>query len=117
MSYLTFILSVVLSFHAGTAAHELTHWAVAKLVGARIEHVSLFPPSPMVVYEAQTQGDDRVIRASTVPAGLLVLIACLLVARGASLRTVLVLIAFAVAYLPRSQSDWQPVRQILTPSG
>jgi len=103
-----------LAFLAGTAAHEMTHWLAAKATGCRVESVRLFPPAPQVVFDAATPGLDRTVRGITVPAAAIVLSACLAASRGQSLAAQMIIAAFGIAYLPRSRTDWQPVKRYLS---
>lgn len=97
------------AFLGGTIAHELTHWATARLLGAEVESVSLFPPAPQVVFRAPTPRVDVYVRASTVAVSVPILVAVIWLAFDRPLAQQLALAVFAVAYLPRSGSDWAPV--------
>lgn len=97
------------SFVAGTVAHEMTHWTVAKAMGADIESVSLISTAPQVVYRTATPGVDVAVRLSTVLFSLPLLVATIALAIDRPIAQQAALIVFGLAYLPRSGSDWQPV--------
>jgi len=101
------------AFLVGTAAHELTHWAVALAVGARIDEVWLFPPNPRVVYEPATARSDRWVRASTIVAALPLCVAAGLVALSASPVVAGTALVAVAGYLPRSRSDWSGLSDVL----
>lgn len=109
---LSLIVMFSVAFAAGTVVHEGTHWAVAKSLGADIHSVSLLPPYPEVVYVASTPGVDRLIRVSTVIASVPLLVVLLWIGRGRPLVQQLTLAVFAIAYLPRSATDWEPVARV-----
>jgi len=104
------------AFVAGTVAHELTHWATARLLGADVEQVRLVSAAPQVVFRTQTPTVDVAIRGSTVPVALLVLVLVGIAGAGRPVRVQLVLAAAALGYLPRSASDWSAVRAAVTGS-
>lgn len=97
------------AFLSGTIAHELTHWATARLLGAEVESVSLLPPAPEVVFRAPTPWVDVYVRGSTVALSVPILVAVIWLAFDRPLAQQVALAVFAVAYLPRSGSDWAPV--------
>jgi hypothetical protein len=99
------------AFGAGTIAHELTHWATARLLGATVESVTLLPPAPEVVFRAPTPGVDVYVRASTVLLSLPLLVLVIWLALDRPFGQQVALAVFAAAYLPRSGSDWEPIAQ------
>lgn len=99
-------IATAAAFLAGTALHEATHWSVATGLDAEVIETSLLPPSPEVVFEASTPGVAAAIKGCTVPVAGGILVAVGLAGRGRPLLVQLVLAAFALGYLPRSQSDW-----------
>jgi len=107
------ILGMALAFGAGTIAHELTHWATARLLGADVESVTLLPPAPEVVFPDATPGVDVCVRASTVLLSVPVLVAIIWLAIDRPFNQQAALAVYAAAYLPRSGSDWEPVARYL----
>jgi Zn-dependent protease len=99
------------AFATGTIAHELTHWATARLLGATVESVTLLPPAPKVVFRAPTPGVDVYVRASTVLLSLPLLVLVIWLALDRPFGQQVALAVFAAAYLPRSGSDWEPIAQ------
>lgn len=108
MTVFTTAVGAAIAVLAGTAAHELTHAGAARLLGARIEHITLLPPAPRVVYDAPSAGVDAGVRLAPVIATLPLLVVVMSAMVGRPLREQLVLAAFGAAYIPRSASDWAP---------
>lgn len=100
------ILLFAAAFVGGTVVHELTHWLVARVLGADVRRVVLVPPHPRVDYIAPSPGADRTIRASTVLCAVPVLVACLLLGLGRPLEQRLALAILGVSYVPKSETDW-----------
>lgn len=99
---------------AGVVAHECTHILVAKALGARVVRYALFPPSPEVVFEAQTPGVTAAIRAAPVLLSVPVLVVAIVVPSEVSYPRAAAVIALAIAYLPRSQSDWHGFEHLMS---
>jgi len=99
-------IATATAFLVGTVLHEVTHWSVATGLDAEVVETSLLPPSPEVVFEASTPRVAAAIKACTVPVAAGILVAVNLAGSGRPFLVQLVLAAFALGYLPRSQSDW-----------
>jgi len=107
------VVGVTLCFFAGTVAHELTHFATAHLTGAEVESVRYLPPAPEVVYDAPSARADQLIKGAPIALTIPVFVAVVYLSRNARLPVTLSLVAFAMAYLPRSDSDWQAITEVV----
>lgn len=98
----------------GLVGHEATHLAACKLLGVPVDRVSVAWNRVTVHYSPLRPQDDDVIRAAPVMLFVpLVVVGVRLVLQAPSLLRGLLFFGLVVGYLPRSESDWQPVRRWL----
>lgn len=111
MSKVLAVVAAGLLFVCGTALHELTHVGTALATGSRVEYITLYPPE--VGYRAPTDRADSLVRVSTVVLSVPLLVAYMLFLQDNVWSWRLLGLAAVVAYLPRSNSDWEPVAQLI----
>lgn len=93
----------------GLVAHEGTHVLAVWLTGSELRYVSMVPPE--VGYVAPTSHRDALVRFSTVLVTLPMLVACLIFIRAGAAWWRLLGLAVVAGYIPRSESDWEPLTQ------
>lgn len=99
------------AFAVGTALHELTHVIAAWATGSSVKYVQAFPPE--VGYVAAGARADSIVRVSTVLLSLPLLVGYLFWLSNDAISWRLIGLAAVVGYLPRSESDWQPVADMI----
>lgn len=104
-------LAAAAVFAAGTIAHEATHAVTAWATGSTVKYISLVPPE--VGYIAPTERADSLVRVSTVMLSVPLLVGYMLFLQEDIWSWRLLGLAAVVAYLPRSNSDWEPVAQLI----
>lgn len=93
----------------GLAAHEGTHVVMVWLTGGKLRYVSMVPPE--VGYAAPSQRADSLIRFSTIIVTVPLLVAYMLWLSEDLWSWRLLGLAVIGGYIPRSNSDWEPLTQ------
>jgi hypothetical protein len=102
------------AFVAGTVAHEAVHVVAVHAVGGDVDHVHWLPPKPAVVFDADARG-TALVRVAPVAVTVPLVAAGVWLLRDQPLETQAAGAVLLAAFIPRSDTDWQPVVNALVP--
>lgn len=99
--------AATVAYGVGIALHEMTHVVACWVTGSSVEYVTMLPPE--VGYVSPSERADSLVRVSTVIASLPLLVSYIVFLGDDIWSWRLLWLAAIAGYLPRSESDWQPV--------